>query len=61
MRKNADELHFNDTDLLVRLDECRDVRFYAWIPGWGLLLAFPFYVLSLLQREWPLASQGIFF
>jgi MFS family permease len=42
--------------LVTDLGARRDVRFYAWIPGWGLLLAFPFYVLSLLQGEWPLAS-----
>ena len=37
----------------------RDVRFYAWVPGVGVLLACPLYLLSLLQEQW-LAAVGVF-
>jgi MFS family permease len=36
----------------------RDVRFYAWTPGIGVLLACPLYILSLLQGRWLAAAAA---
>ncbi len=33
----------------------RDARFYAWVPGIGVILTTPLYIVSFVQGSWPLA------
>lgn len=39
----------------------RDQRWYAWLPGWGTLLAAPIAALGFLQDDWLLATIAFFF
>jgi MFS family permease len=39
-------------------DRCarRDARAYAWVPGIGVVLTTPLYLVSFLQGSWPMAA-----
>lgn len=38
----------------------RDERFYAWVPGIGVLLAGPLYILALMQGSWQISAVLLF-